>query len=248
MNTASRLISPRATRSRRSINSLWCGAGSYPQYRHHSIRLLRMRRRFSRVSAAMAGEISGSQNLGSVVAGRCVKLGFVILCRSNNVHQLLVRYVIHVFAEFPIGCTSRRACSGLHVHVLNAFDDGALRSDVALRCGRDLATEHGLQCRHLLDCAALANSEQAIRLLPDECLGTLSVAMPPFPGWIAGSSFAETSVNRRFSVPDRGASRHPRSLFLCAHRHSSSATIDDATRSWATSSKLVPLTATGTAQ
>src|SRR5260221_1393965 len=152
MKTASRLISPRATRSKGSINSLWCDAGSYPQYRHHSMRLLRTRRRFSRVSAAMACEMSNAPNSGSVVDLSCAKLGFVILCCSDNAHQLFVGYVIHVLVEFLV-CR----CSSLHLHVLNAFDDGALRSDVAFRSACDLTADHGLQRRHLLDCVALAD-------------------------------------------------------------------------------------------
>src|SRR5229473_6133343 len=105
------------------------------------MRLRRMRRRFSSSSAAMAGEMSGSQNPGSVVDLLCAKLAFVILRCFENVHQLFVGDVIPVLVEFPVGCTSGPACSSLHLHVLNAFDDGALPSDVAFRCGRDLAAD-----------------------------------------------------------------------------------------------------------
>src|SRR6266446_2695415 len=155
MNTASRLISPRATRSKRSINSLWCSAGSYPQCRHQSMRLLRTRRRFSSSSAAMAGEISNASNSGSVVDRPCPRLGFVILCCSDNAHQLFVGYVIHVLVEFLVGC-SRPACSGV-LDVLHDFDEGALGSDVAFRSACDLAADHGLQRRHSRDLFALAD-------------------------------------------------------------------------------------------
>src|SRR5262245_16435696 len=157
MKTASRLISPRATRSKRSINSRWCGAGSYPQCRHHSMRFLRRRRRFSNSSAAMSGETSNPSNSGSVVDRSCAKLGFVISRCTENVHQLFVSDVIHVLVEFPVCSTSGPGCSRLHLHVLNAFDDGALRSDVALRGGCDLAADHGLQCRYSRDLVALAD-------------------------------------------------------------------------------------------
>src|SRR6266446_3526400 len=163
MNTASRLISPRATRSKRSINSLWCSAGSYPQYRHHSMRLLRTRRRFSSSSAAMAGEMSNPPNSGSVIDLSCAELGFVISCCTENVHQLFVSYVIRVLAEFLVGCLSRPACSGV-LDVLHDFDEGALGSDVALRGGCDLAADHGLQRRHSRDLFALADVQQAIGL------------------------------------------------------------------------------------
>src|SRR5262245_25282831 len=149
MNTAKRLISPRATRSKRSINSLWCGPGSYPQYRHHSVRFRRMRRRFSSSSAAMAGEMSGSLNLGSVVDASCARLRFVILCCSDNALQFFVSYFIHVLIEFLVG-GSRPACLGI-VHVLRGFDDGALSSDVTFRGACDLAADHGLQRRHFRD-------------------------------------------------------------------------------------------------
>lgn len=71
INTASRLISPRATRSRPSINSLWCAAGSNPQYRHHSMRLRRKERRLSNRSAANSGEISDVPESGPFMEGHC---------------------------------------------------------------------------------------------------------------------------------------------------------------------------------
>src|SRR5260370_9088543 len=213
MNTASRLISPRATRSRRSINSLWCDAGSYPQCRHHSRRLLRTRRRFSSSSAAMDGEMSNTPYSGSVVDLSFTELGFVISCCTENVHQLFVSDVIPVLVEFLICRDSGPACSGV-LDVLHDFDDRALGSDVAFRRGRDLAADHGLQRRHLLDCVALTNGEQTIDFLPDERLGTLSFAMLPFSRWIAGLPFAETGVDRRFAVPDRIAVFRRLFLFL----------------------------------
>src|SRR5438132_5652230 len=109
------------------------------------MRFRRMRRRFSSSSAAMAGEISDAPNSGSVADRSCAKLGFVILRCFENVHQLFVSDVIPVLVEFLVCSTSGPACSGLHLHVLNAFDDGALRRDVALRGGCDLAADHGLQ-------------------------------------------------------------------------------------------------------
>src|SRR5262249_25132746 len=128
---ASRLISPRVTRSRRSINSLWCGAGSYPQCRHHSMRLLRTRRRFSNISATTAGETSNVPNSGAAIDRSYAKLGLVISCRSENVHQFLVTHFIRVPVEFLVGCLSGRACSGV-LDVLHEFEEGALGSDVAL--------------------------------------------------------------------------------------------------------------------
>src|SRR5262249_18511438 len=169
--------------------------------RHHSMRFLRRRRRFSNSSAAMSGETSNPSNSGSVVDRSCAKLGFVISRCTENVHQLFVSDVIHVLVEFPVCSTSGPGCSRLHLHVLNAFDDGALRSDVALRGGCDLAADHGLQCRYSRDLVALADGEQTIDFLPDERLGTLSFAMPPLSGWIAGLSFAETAVDGWFAVP-----------------------------------------------
>src|SRR5258708_24657002 len=165
------------------------------------MRLRRMRRRFSSSSAAIAGEISDAPNSGSVADRSCAKLGFVILCCSDNAHQLFVGYVIHVLVEFLVGC-SRPACSGV-LDVLHDFDEGALGSDVAFRSACDLTADHGLQRRPLRDCVALPNGEQAIDFLPDERLGTLSFAMLPFSRWIAGLPFAETGVDRRFAVPDR---------------------------------------------
>src|SRR5713226_69632 len=162
MNTASRLISPRPTRSKRSINSLWCSAGSNPQCRDHSTRLLRTRRRFSSNSATEAGEMSNAPLSNSVVDRPCAKLGFVILCCCENVHQLFVTHFLCVLVEFLVGSTSGPACSGFGLHVLNGFDDGALCSDVAFRGGCDLAADHGLQCRHSRDLVALADGEQAI--------------------------------------------------------------------------------------
>src|SRR6516164_10105333 len=203
MNTASRLISPRATRSRRSINSLWCGAGSYPQCRHHSMRLLRTRRRVSNISATRARETSNAPNSGAAIDRSYAKLGFVISCRSENVHQLFVTHFIRVPVEFLVGCLSGRA-SGV-LDVLHEFEEGALGSDVALRSACDLAADDGLQGRHFGDRVALADGQQTIAFLPDERLDTLSFAMPSFSSRIAGLSFAETAVDRRSAVPDRVA-------------------------------------------
>src|SRR5258707_14012061 len=100
-----------------------------------------------------------------------------------------------------------------------------------------------MQGRHLLDCVALTDGEQTIDFLPDERLGTRGFAMLPVSRWIAGLPFAETGVDRRFAVPDRGAVLHRRLLFLCAHPPGSSAVGGSAARSCAISSKLVPLTA-----
>src|ERR1700704_2266924 len=217
MNTARRLISPRATRSKRSINSLWCAAGSNPQCRHHSIRLLRTRRRFNSISATRAGETSNAPNSGSVVDRSCAKLGFVISCCSENVLQLFVSHAVQVVLELLVGSTSGPACPGFGLDVLYDFDDGALSRDAAFRGGCDLAADHGLQSRHSRDLFALADGEQAIGLLPDELLGTLSFAAPPFSRRIAGLPFAETTVDRRFAIPARGAVLR-RLLFLSAHR------------------------------
>src|SRR4030088_3157059 len=217
MNTASRLISPQATRSRRSINSLWCGAGSYPQCRHQSVRLLRMRRRFNNNSATRAGETSNAPNSGSVVDLPCAKLEFVILYCCENVHQLFVSQVIHVLVELLVGSTSGPACPGFGLDVLYGFDKSALSRDAAFRGGCDLAADHGLQSWYFRDLVALTDGEQAIGLLPDELLGTLSFAAPPFSSRIAGLPFAETTVDRRFAIPDRGAVLR-RLLFLSAHR------------------------------
>src|SRR5258708_6950895 len=217
MNTASRLILPRATRSRRSINSLWCAAGSYPQYRHHSIRLLRTRRRFNSSSAAMAGEMSGLQSPDSVVDRPCPILGFVILRCSDNAHQHFVTYVIRVLAGLLFGGLSRPACSGI-LKVLRDFNESALCGDVAFRGACDLAADHGLQSRHSRDLVALADGERTIEFLPDERLGTLSFGVLPFSGWIAGLPFAETAEHARFAVRDRTAVLRQHSLFLGAHR------------------------------
>jgi hypothetical protein len=84
MNTASRLISPPATRSRRSINSLWCAAGSYPQCRHHSVRLLRMRRRRSSISAAVEGETLGEVITWGAVRITTSNLSFARPCPSGH--------------------------------------------------------------------------------------------------------------------------------------------------------------------
>jgi hypothetical protein len=200
-------------------------------------------RRFSSSSAAMAGEISDAPNSGSVADRSCAKLAFVILRCFENVYQLLVSDVIPVLAEFLVGCTFGPAGSGFSLSVLHDFDDGTLCSDVAFHGARDLAADHGLQRRHFRDCFALTDSKQTIDFLPDERLGTLSFAMPPFSGWIAGLPFAETGVNRRFAVPDRGAALHRRLLFLRVHRLGSSAVGGSAARSCAASSKPIPLAA-----
>src|SRR5258706_4186775 len=207
------------------------------------MRLRRMRRRFSSSSAAMAGEISDAPNSGSVADGSCAKLAFVILRCFENVHQLFVSDVIPVLVEFLVGCTSGPAGSGFRLSVLQEFDDGALCSDAAFHSACDLAADHGLQRRHFPDCFALTDGEQTVDFLPDERLGTLGFAMLSFSGWIAGSSFAETAVDRRSAVPDRAAVLRRRLLFLCAHRSYSSAAVRDAARSCAISSKLILLAA-----
>src|SRR3982074_2427881 len=135
MNTASRLISPRTTRSKRSINSLWCAAGSYPQYRHHSVRLLRTRRRFSSISATTAGEMSNAPNSGSVIDRSCAKLGFVISCCSENVLQLFVSHAVQVVLELLVGSTSGSARSGFGLYLLHDFDHGAPCRHLPLRRG-----------------------------------------------------------------------------------------------------------------
>src|SRR3982074_324744 len=243
MNTASRLISPRTTRSKRSINSLWCAAGSNPQWRHHSVRLLRTRRCFSSISATIAGEMSNAATSGSFDERPCAKLGFVISCCSENVLQLFVSHAVQVVLELLVGSTSGPACPGFGLDVLYGFDKSALSRDAAFRGGCDLAADHGLQSRHSRDLFALADGEQAVGFLPDEPLGTLSFAAPPFSGWIAGLPFAESTVERRFAVPDRGTVLRRRLLFLRAHGCYSAAAVGGADRSRATSSKLVPLTA-----
>jgi hypothetical protein len=167
MNTASRLISPRATRSKRSINSMWCGAGSYPQYRHHSTRLRRMRRRFSSSSAAMAGEISDAPNSGSVADRSCAKLRFAILRRFEN--------VIPVLVEFLVGCSSGPAGSGFSLSVLQEFDDGALCSDVAFHgaCHQDASTsDDGIRDRPISPRSPWQNPyvERLIGTVRRECL------------------------------------------------------------------------------
>src|SRR5258708_4170484 len=213
MNTASRLISPRATRSKRSIKSLWCGAGSYPQCRHQSMRLLRTRRRFSKISAAMAGEMSGSPSSGWIVDRCCPGLGFVILRCSDNAHQHFVTYVIRVLAGLRFCALSRPACSGI-LNVLRDFNESALCGDIAFRCACDQAADHSLQRRHFPVAIAVTYGERTLEFLPDETLGTLSFGVLPFSGWIAGLPFAETGVDGRFAVPDRTAVLRQHFLFL----------------------------------
>src|SRR5437016_14417163 len=147
------------------------------------------------------------------------------------------------FVEFLVGRNSGPACPNFSLSVLQEFDDGALCSDVAFHGARDLAADHGLQRRHFRDCFALTDSEQTMDFLPDERLGTISLAMLSFSRWIAGLPFAETAMNRRFAVPDRGAVLHRRLLFLCAHRSCPSAAVGGAARSCAVSSTLVLLSA-----
>src|SRR5258708_228696 len=167
------------------------------------MRLRRMRRRFSSSSAAMAGEISDAPNSGSVADWSCAKLGFVILCCFENVHQLFVSDVIPVLVEFLVGCTSGPAGSGFSLSVLREFDDGALCGDVAFHGACDQAADHGLQRRHLLDCFALTDREQTIDFLRAQPLGPLSFYMPSFSARGAGVPLAETAVAWPFGVPRR---------------------------------------------
>src|SRR5262249_25082026 len=100
INTASRLILPRAMRSRPSINILWCAAGSNPQYRDHSMRLRRKERRLSNRSAANSNEISDVPESGPFMEGSIAKLGCAILFTCENVHQFFIADFIHVLFSF----------------------------------------------------------------------------------------------------------------------------------------------------
>src|SRR5260370_27722825 len=181
------------------------------------MRVLRPRRRFSTISAAMAGEMSGSPSSGWIVDRCCPGLGFVILRCSDNAHQHFVTYVIRVLAGLRFCALSRPACSGI-LNVLRDFNESALCGDIAFRCACDQAADHSLQRRHFPGAIAVTDGERTIEFLPDERLGTLSFAMPPFSGWIAGLPLAETGVDRRFAVSDRGALLRRGFLFMCAHR------------------------------